>query len=76
VVQAYQTWDSAAREGHAVALCDVGWMFGQGKGVPEDKNMAFKYTLVYYFEYYFITVIITRLFYYEINTCLPYFVFL
>lgn len=26
-----------------MALCDVGWLYGEGKGVVKDPNKAFEY---------------------------------
>lgn len=40
---AFDKWLSAARNGSAEAMCDVGWMFSQGHGVAKNNSQAFKW---------------------------------
>lgn len=45
-INAFEAWRSSADRGYAKAMCDVGWMFSQGKGgVPKDNQKAFDYML-------------------------------
>jgi len=42
---AFTLWKAAAANGNAEAMCDVGWMYSQGKGVKADSKKAFQYML-------------------------------
>lgn len=45
-VSAYHSWLEAAREGHAAALCDLGYLLGESSfGVKRD-DLAFLYSLL------------------------------
>ena len=38
-------WLRSANGGYPKAMCDVGWMFSQGKGTPVNEKKAFEYML-------------------------------
>jgi len=42
---AFKHWLSAANQGYAKAMCDVGWMYSQGHGQAKNEKEAFKWML-------------------------------